>query len=87
MPAMPARLLRQRARDEPPRVTNMELFFDLVYVFAITQLSDFLFHELSARTALEGLIMFLGVWWARRAGGRRMTEWPPRPKGRTFRKC
>ena len=32
-----ARLLRDRSGSQ--RVTNIELFFDLVYVFAITQLS------------------------------------------------
>jgi low temperature requirement protein LtrA len=56
--------LRARADGSAPRVTNMELFFDLVYVFAITQLSDFLFGHLSFRGALEGLILFLAVWWA-----------------------
>ena len=35
-------LLRGRRSGEAPRVTNMELFFDLVYVFAITQLSEYL---------------------------------------------
>ena len=42
----------------------MELFFDLVYVFAITQLSDFLFQDATFRRALEALIMFGAVWWA-----------------------
>jgi low temperature requirement protein LtrA len=42
----------------------MELFFDLVYVFAITQLSDFLFAHPSARGAVQTLIMFTAVWWA-----------------------
>jgi low temperature requirement protein LtrA len=56
--------LRVRAADAAPRITNMELFFDLVYVFAFTQLSDFLFEDLTPRGALEGLIMFLAVWWA-----------------------
>jgi low temperature requirement protein LtrA len=42
----------------------MELFFDLVYVFAITQLSDFLIEHLTFRGALEGLILFTAVWWA-----------------------
>jgi hypothetical protein len=32
----PDRLLRDRPRDS--RVTNIELFFDLVYVFAVTTL-------------------------------------------------
>jgi low temperature requirement protein LtrA len=56
--------LRARSDEAAPRVTNMELFFDLVYVFAITQLSDFLFAHLSFRGALEGLILFGAVWWA-----------------------
>jgi low temperature requirement protein LtrA len=56
--------LRARSDDAAPRVTNMELFFDLVYVFAFTQLSEFLFLHLSFRGALEGLILFGAVWWA-----------------------
>jgi low temperature requirement protein LtrA len=54
-----------RARDNgSPAVTNMELFFDLVYVFAITQLSEALSGNHTARGALETLILFLAVWWA-----------------------
>jgi low temperature requirement protein LtrA len=56
--------LRARSDNAAPRVTNMELFFDLVYVFAITQLSEFLFTDTTFRRALEGLIMFGAVWWA-----------------------
>src|ERR1700693_4384244 len=32
-------VLRRRRPGESPRVTHVELFFDLVYVFAVTQLS------------------------------------------------
>jgi low temperature requirement protein LtrA len=39
-------LLRDRSGDQ--RVTNIELFFDLVYVFAVTQLSHYLRATLSA---------------------------------------
>jgi low temperature requirement protein LtrA len=56
--------LRARAGDATPRVTNMELFFDLVYVFAITQLSDFLYLHLTFHGALQALVMFGAVWWA-----------------------
>jgi low temperature requirement protein LtrA len=56
--------LRARSDGTAPRVTNMELFFDLVYVFAITQLSDFLFAHLSFHGALQALILFGAVWWA-----------------------
>jgi low temperature requirement protein LtrA len=42
----------------------MELFFDLVYVFAVTQLSHTLAEHLTARGALQTLVLFLAVWWA-----------------------
>ena len=53
-----------RNRDEEPGVTNMELFFDLVYVFAVTQLSHRLLDHLTARGALETFMLFGAVWWA-----------------------
>jgi low temperature requirement protein LtrA len=42
----------------------MELFFDLVYVFAVTQLSHHLLAQLTVRGAIETLVLFLAVWWA-----------------------
>ena len=42
----------------------MELFFDLVYVFAVTQLSHHLLEHLTARGAVQTTVLFLGVWWA-----------------------
>ena len=42
----------------------MELFFDLVFVFAVTQLSHFLLEHHSLLGALQTLAMFLAVWWA-----------------------
>jgi low temperature requirement protein LtrA len=44
-------------------VTEIELFFDLVFVFAITQLSHSLVGHLTVQGALETLILFLTVWW------------------------
>jgi low temperature requirement protein LtrA len=44
------------------RVTPLELFFDLVYVFAVTQLSHRLLEHLSLRGVLETLMLFLVVW-------------------------
>lgn len=67
MPAMPRQVLRARDQDDPDggvRVTNMELFFDLVYVFAVTQLSDFLYEHQTGHGALEALVLFVAVWWA-----------------------
>jgi low temperature requirement protein LtrA len=56
-------LLRER-RDGAGRVTFIELFFDLVYVLAITQLSHLLLDHLSVRGALQTLLLLLAVWWA-----------------------
>jgi low temperature requirement protein LtrA len=61
---MPSAVLRERTPDQAPPVTSVELFFDLVYVFAVTQLSQHLLHDLTARGALETLVLFLAVWWA-----------------------
>jgi low temperature requirement protein LtrA len=54
-----------RARDRGAlRVTFVELFFDVVYVFAITQLSHLLLDHLTVRGALQTLLLLLAVWWA-----------------------
>ncbi|GAA2138280.1 low temperature requirement protein A [Actinomadura napierensis] len=55
-------LLRPRAGAA--RVTFFELFFDLVFVFAVTQLSHRLLEHLTARGAAETLLLLLAVWWA-----------------------
>ena len=57
-------LLRDRSR--PQRVTNIELFFDLVYVFAITQLSHYLLDHADLRGALQAGLLLAMVWlvWA-----------------------
>jgi low temperature requirement protein LtrA len=47
------RLLRDRSGGQ--RVTNIELFFDLVYVFAVTQLSHNLLLHPTVRGATRGL--------------------------------
>ena len=54
-------LLRQRDGHHA-RVTYEELFFDLVYVFAVTQLSHALLHHLSLTGLIEALILWFGVW-------------------------
>src|SRR5918911_2835273 len=56
-------LLRTRDGEEQ-RATPLELFFDLVYVFAITQLSHLLLGHLTVEGALETLFLLLAVWWA-----------------------
>ena len=63
-PPRTARLLRDRSSVQ--RVTNIELFFDLVYVFAITQLSHYLLGHADLRGALRAGLLLLMVWlvWA-----------------------
>jgi low temperature requirement protein LtrA len=61
---VPPILRRRGPAGESPRVSHVELFFDLVYVFAVTQLSQSLHEHLTARGALETLVLFLAVWWA-----------------------
>jgi low temperature requirement protein LtrA len=46
------------------RVTFIELFFDLVYVFAVTQLSHLLLGHLTVHGALQMTLLLLAVWWA-----------------------
>jgi hypothetical protein len=45
-------------------VSPLELFFDLVYVFAIGQLSHHLVAHVDLRTAAETVIMALAVFYA-----------------------
>jgi hypothetical protein len=46
-----------RSRDSDQRVTNIELFFDLVYVFAVTQLSHGLLNHLTVEGALQTALL------------------------------
>ncbi len=56
-------LLRLRQAGAHGKVTNIELFFDLVFVYAVTQLSHTLLRDLSMLGALHVLLLFLAVWW------------------------
>jgi low temperature requirement protein LtrA len=53
-----------RAPSESRAVTPLELFFDLVYVFAISQLSEHLVEHVSLRVAFETLVLALAVIYA-----------------------
>jgi low temperature requirement protein LtrA len=66
-------LLRARDGGEQ-RVTPLELFFDLVYVFAVTQLSHRLLDHLTIRGALEALLL-LSVVWSAWVGTTWVTNW------------
>jgi low temperature requirement protein LtrA len=58
--------LRRDRSGEHGRVTNVELFFDLVYVFAVTQLSHYLLRHLTVAGALQVALLLVMVWllWA-----------------------
>ena len=56
-------LLRQHKGGHAP-VSNLELFFDLVYVFAITQISLFVRTHLGPVGLAEAGLLFAAVWWA-----------------------
>ena len=58
------RSLLRLGDDADHRVQPIELFFDLVFVFAVTQLSHYLLEHLNLAGALQTLVMFLAVWWA-----------------------
>jgi low temperature requirement protein LtrA len=60
---VPTTLLRQRDHEDSHRVAPVELFFDLVFVFAVTQLSHTLLEDLTTTGALRTLLLFLAVWW------------------------
>jgi low temperature requirement protein LtrA len=55
--------LRVRRGHEHGRVTNVELFFDLVFVFAVTQLSHGLLAHLTVLGALQITVLTFAVWW------------------------
>src|SRR5919198_2109991 len=53
---------RQAEREH--RVTALELFFDLVVVFAITQVTTFLSHNPKWSGVLRGMVLLGALWWA-----------------------
>ena len=55
-------MLRRRGGDT--RVTYLELFFDLVYVLAVTQLAHLLLSDLTWAGAGRTGLLLAAVWWA-----------------------
>lgn len=56
-------LLRQRIGHAHHRVTYVELFFDLVFVFAVTQISHAQLAHFTPLGMLQIALLFLAVWW------------------------
>jgi low temperature requirement protein LtrA len=56
-------LFRPIVPNQHSRVTYAELFFDLVFVFAVTQISHTLLAHFTLLGALQVTLLFLAVWW------------------------
>ncbi len=58
--------VRQRiqAITEEAAVTPLELFFDLVLVYALTQVTALISGNLTGRGVLEGMIVLALMWWS-----------------------
>ncbi|MCB8829894.1 low temperature requirement protein A, partial [Escherichia coli] len=54
---------RIRGGSDSAKVDFVELFFDLVFVFAVTQISHFLLHDLSLKGLGESALLLAAVWW------------------------
>jgi len=56
-------LFRAVVPNQHNRVTYAELFFDLVFVFAVTQVAQTLLGHLTPLGAVQTTLLFLAVWW------------------------
>src|SRR5919197_1513197 len=50
--------------EREQRVTPLELFFDLVFVYAITQVTLLMSDDLTCRGMGQGLLVLGALWWA-----------------------
>ena len=55
---------RQITTTEDQSATFIELFFDLVFVYAVTQTVSLLHHDLSWAGLGHAVVVFWLVWWA-----------------------
>jgi low temperature requirement protein LtrA len=51
-------------KNEERHATWLELFYDLVFVVTISQLSHYLFHDVSLSNFFGFLFLFIPVWWS-----------------------
>jgi low temperature requirement protein LtrA len=59
-----SRLALRRNAGQAQRATTLELFYDLVFVFAITQITHLLLEHLTWEGVGQSLVVLLAVWWA-----------------------
>jgi len=51
------------SEPQSARVTSLELFFDLVFVFTITQLAGVVYHDPSVGSVARVAVMLALIWW------------------------
>src|SRR6266852_40055 len=51
------------AHEKPASVSSIELFFDLVFVFVITQVTQLVEHAHGAMDFLRALLVLVPIWW------------------------
>jgi low temperature requirement protein LtrA len=56
-------MFRPIVPNQHSRVTYAELFFDLVFVYAVTQISHTLLAEFTPLGAVHVTLLFLALWW------------------------
>jgi low temperature requirement protein LtrA len=56
--------LRIEATDRESSVTPLELFFDLVFVLALTQVTAYLADHLTAEGVVRGVLLVALLWWS-----------------------
>lgn len=59
-----SRYLRNSSPDEEAHASHLELFYDLVFVLAVTQVSHLLLGHLTWGGAGRSLLVLLVIWWA-----------------------
>ena len=55
---------RELEHDDEHQVTPLELFFDLVFVFAMTQVTSLLADDPTWGGVLRGMLVLAALWWA-----------------------
>lgn len=59
-----SRRVRTVATGTDQSVTTLELFFDLVFVFALTQITDLIAHDLTWHGVVRGAFLLGLLWWS-----------------------
>ncbi len=59
-----SRFQRPAGDPERQRATSLELFYDLVFVFAVTQVSHLLLRHLDWEGVGQSVVVLLVVWWS-----------------------